>query len=183
MKNTGENIDWIYSLKPQIIDFLDRLNGEKPGFFHYSLSGDLYGENIKWGLGNTVFAVKIYYTLDLLDTLPTEEKIAMAEFIKSFKKNNGVIHDLLIKRKIFLKEKLSSFKNLDFNNFFHQQVIRAETRQAVSALNLLGKKAELPDKKIPESKKRIEKYLVKLDWQKPWGAGSHLSHLIFPSIS
>ncbi len=169
------NIDWLFKLKDSIPKFLERLKGSKiKGFFHYSLSGDLCGENIKWGLGNTVFAVKSYYTLALLDTLPTEEKIAMAEFIKSFKQKDGMIYDPLIKKKTFLKEKLSSF-----NNFFHQQVIRAETRQSVSALNLLGKKAGLPYKKIPDTKKGIEKYLVKLDWQKPWGAGSHFSHLIF----
>jgi len=55
-----QKISWILELKQKTPQFLEKLKGQKiPGFFHYSLSGDLYDEDLKWGLGNTVFAVKI----------------------------------------------------------------------------------------------------------------------------
>lgn len=55
-----QNADWLFNLKEKVPQFLERLKGKKiPGFFHYSLSGDLYDENINWGLGNTVFAAKL----------------------------------------------------------------------------------------------------------------------------
>ena len=132
------NISWLFELKEKVPQFLESLKGKrKPGFFHYSLSGDLYNENVKWGLGNTVFAVKIYYTLNLLDQLPFEERKAMADFIKNFQKKDGTIYDPLVKRKAALRNLLSSLKNFDFNNILGQQTIIAETRQAISALKLL----------------------------------------------
>ncbi|MBL7196753.1 MAG: hypothetical protein ISS47_01490 [Candidatus Omnitrophica bacterium] len=173
-------MDWIFELKGKVLQFINKLKSESsPGYFKYTLSGDLYDENLNWGLGNTVFAVKIYYTLNLLNELPIKEKEEMARFIKSFQQKDGVFFDPLIKRKAFLRGKLSSFKNWNFDNFVHQQVIRAETRQSVSALNLLGEKPEFTYKRFPKSEEEIEKYLLKLNWRKPWGAGSHFSHLIF----
>lgn len=175
-----EEINWVFELKQLVPKFLEGLKGKKTaGFFHYSLSGDLYDENIKWGLGNTVFAVKIYYILDMLKDLPKEKKKEMADFIKSFQNKDGSIYDPLVKRKAFLIDKLSAVKNLDFGNFFHQKTIRAETRQAILALKLLGEKPEISYQEYPKTKKEIKKYLSKLNWRNPWASGSHFSHLIF----
>jgi len=175
-----ENINWLFSLKEKVPNFLNEMKGRgNPGFFRYSLSGDLCDENIKWGLGNTVFAVKIYYTLDLVKDLPEEEKLAMADFIKSFQKKDGSIYDPLVKKQAFFREKLSAIKNLRFNNFFHQQTIRAETRQSISALKLLGEKPDISYQNFPKTKEEIISYLDNLNWENSWGAGSHFSHLIF----
>ena len=175
-----ENLDWLFNLKEKTPQFLNKLKGKRiPGFFHYSLSGDLYDEKVKWGLGNTVFAVKIYYTLDLLEELPKEERNALANFIKSFQSNDGTFYDPLIKKLTFWKDKILSFKNLDFNNFFHRQTIIAETRQSISALKLLGERPDIPYNDFPKTEEDIERYLSKLNWKRPWGAGSHFSHLIF----
>lgn len=175
-----ESLNWIFELKEKVPGFLEKLKGKKmPGFFHYSLSGDLYSENIKWSLGNTVFAVKIYYTLHMLSDLPQEEKKAMVNLIKGFQNKDGTIYDPLIKRKAFLKDKLRAIRKLDFGNFFHQQTIRAETRQAISALKLFGEKPGVVYKKFPKTEKGVEKYLGNLNWKSPWSAGSHFSHLLF----
>jgi len=174
------DINWILELKEKAPQFLEKLKTRQvPGFFRYSLSGDLEGENIKWGLGNAAFGVKIYYTLDLLNALPEKEKNNIAQFIKSFQAPDGSIFDPLIKKKALLRNVLSALKNLGFNNLFGQETIRAETRQAISALGLLGEKPDIPYQNFPKTKKEIEEYLKKLNWQKPWGAGSHFSHLIF----
>lgn len=62
-----EDIDCVLELKSQVPTFLDRLKGKrKDGFFHYSLFGDLHMEDENWGLGNSIFAAKIYYTLDMV---------------------------------------------------------------------------------------------------------------------
>ena len=173
-------IDWIFELKEKVPQFLEKLKGRRiPGFFHYSLSGDLYDENIKWGLGNTVFAGKIYYTLDFLKELPREEIKNMANFIESFQKRDGAIYDPLVKKKASLINFLAGLKNFDFNNIFSQQTIRAETRQSISTLKLLGKNPDVPYQKFPKTEKEIEEFLKKLNWQELWGAGSHFSHLLF----
>jgi hypothetical protein len=174
-----ENTEWLFRLREDIPHFLKILKGKNtPGFFHYSLSGDLYDEDIEWGLGNTVFAAKVYYTLDLMDNLSRENKTAMADFIKSFQGEDGTICDTLVRRKALLREKLSAIRNFDFNNFFHKQTATAETRQAISALKLLGTYPRIEYQDVPRTEVEIKKYLEALDWTKPWGAGSHFSHLL-----
>lgn len=179
MKMIQENIDWIFELKDKVPVFLDKLKGEKNGFFHYSLTGDLYTENENWGLGNTVFAAKIYYTLDMIDSLPEDETKSIIGFVKSFQRSDGSIYDPLISGKVPLITRLYAAKNLDFSNFWAQKTKRAETRQSFSALLLLNSRPDLPYLQIPYTIEGIDKYLSSLDWTKPYGAGSHFSHLLF----
>lgn len=150
-----------------------------PGFFRYSFTGDLYSDDIQWGLGNTVFATKIYYTLGLLESLPELEQRNMANFIKSFQASDKSIWDPLVAKKAFWNEKLSAFKNHDLNNFFHYYTTLAETRQAISALQLLNDRSEHYPDCMPQTVEETEHFLVRLNWTKPWGAGSHFSHLLF----
>lgn len=175
-----ENIEWIFKLKDKVPQFLERLKGKKtPGFFHYSLSGDLYNENENWGLGNTVFAIKVYYTLDMVDSLPENEIKSIISFIKGFQKSDGSIYDPLISRKVSLINRLYAAKNRDFSNFWGQKTKRAETRQSFSALQLLDSRPDLPYRQIPYTREGIDKYLSSLNWSQPYGAGSHFSHLLF----
>lgn len=175
-----EQTDWIFQLKKDVPRFLERMKGARvPGFFRYSLSGDCFDECEHWGLGNTVFAIKIYYTLGLLDSVLPSERDDMKKFVLSFQSNHGMIFDPFIARRAFWRDKLSATKHQDFNNFFHAQTIRAETRQAVSALLLLGEQSYLYPAELPKTAQEVQQYLERLDWTKPWGAGSHFSHLLF----
>ncbi len=175
-----EEIDWLYQLKNKVPYFLDLLQEEaKPGFFRYSLSNDLQNHSTNWGLGNTVFAVKIYYTLGLLERLPTKRRDSMSKFIKSFQDDKGFFFDPLIHKKSSLINIISAIKNVNLNNISGQQTKTAETRQSISALNLLNQKPNTLFVNFPQTKKNIAKYLRKLEWHNPWGAGSHFSHLLF----
>ena len=174
-----KNTQWLHSVKDSVADFLKELEGEKrPGFFRYSLSGDYFGEGVKWGLGNSVFFLKIVYTLGLEEKFSAEVKNAQ-EYIQSFQKKNGLFYDPIVN---FLSKplQLKSFirsKNLD--DIFGTQTKRAETRQSISALGLYGVKPVYEYRDFPQSKEGIFKYLSELDWEHPWGAGSHFSHLLF----
>ncbi|MCK9378660.1 MAG: hypothetical protein M0P97_00765 [Candidatus Moranbacteria bacterium] len=172
----SKKIEWLHTLKKNIPFFLKKIQSKKYGFFSYSLSGDIYDEKNKWGLGNTVFAIKIYYTLGLLDNLPKKEKRILSDFIKSFQNTDGSFHDPIIKNGLFLANIISSFKGLES---YKNQIIRAETRQSLSALKLLNEKPILEYQNFPQTEKDILNYIEKLDWKKPWGAGSHFSHLLF----
>lgn len=179
-KTTVEQIDWISQLKETVPRFLERMKGTTtPGFFRYSLSGDFFGEEKHWGLGNTIFATKIYYTLGALDTLPQATRDEMKQFILSFQLSDGVIFDPLIARRAYWRDKLSTIKHRDFQNFSHTQTVRAETRQALSALNLLGVKLTVYPENLPHEQKGVILFLERLDWTRPWSAGSHFSHLLF----
>lgn len=179
-KTSVEQTDWIFQLKEHVPRFLKRMKGTTtPGFFRYSLTGDDASEREHWGLGNTVFATKIFYTLGSLDTLPQATRDEMKEFILSFQSPNGLIFDPLVARRAYWRDKLSAVKHRDFQNFFHAQTVRAETRQALSALNLLGLRLDLYPHDLPHDQQGVIKYLGRLDWTRPWGAGSHFSHLLF----
>ncbi|HAV11413.1 MAG TPA: hypothetical protein DCX32_02615 [Candidatus Moranbacteria bacterium] len=173
----SDKINWIFDLKKDVLGFLDKLKID--GFFYYSLSGDLHDKRSCWGLGNTVFAVKIYYTIGILDELPKQEKMRLSGFINSFQKENGLFSDPLVQKKSALINVLAAIKNFNYNNFFGQMTQVAETRQSLSALKLLGENANFQYTAFPDTKESIGKHLEKLDWTKPWGAGSHFSHLLF----
>lgn len=170
---------WLYDLKYEISGFLRKIKGKKrPGFFHYSLSGDYWGENIKWGLGNSVFFLKIIYTLGLEKEFEKEAREAV-NFIKSFQRKNGEISDVLVyivSLPFLLRSLIQTGKKVDF---LCRQTRRAETRQAFCALGLFGEKPELEYGEIPKTEKEVKEYLEFLDWEIPWGAGSHFSHLLF----
>lgn len=172
--------DWICQLKESVPRFLERMKGTTtPGFFRYSLTGDFFDERAQWGLGNTVFATKIFYTLGSLETLPPATRNEMKKIILSFQSPNGMILDPLVARRAFWRDKLSSIKHRDFQNFSHAQTIRAETRQALCALNLLGLKLALYPRNLPRDQQKTIQFLKRLDWARPWNAGSHFSHLLF----
>lgn len=175
-----EALAWLSEVKQKTQKFLMNMHGKnQPGFFRYSWSGDLVSETEHWGLGNTVFAVKIYYTLDLLDLLPQNERDNMKKFILSFQTPDGMIFDPLVAHRAYWRDKLSSLKHRDFRNFFHAQTVRAETRQALSALNLLDERLNVYPNDLPHDQEGVTKYLDRLDWTRPWNAGSHFSHLLF----
>ncbi len=180
MYQQNESIDWIIKLNKDVPVFLDKLKShKKKGFFRYSLNGDLYSESENWGLGNTVFAAKIYYTLDMTDSLAVNELKDIINFIKGFQKDDGRICDTLLSRKVPLVKRLYAARNLDFSTISGQKIKRAETRQSFSALKLLNSRPDLPYLQIPYTFGQIDKYLSSLDWSKPYDAGSHFSHLLF----
>ncbi|MCP4264278.1 MAG: hypothetical protein GY777_01650 [Candidatus Brocadiaceae bacterium] len=173
-----DTIDWIYDLKPAILRFLSKLKDpDRPGFYSYSLTGDIYPSSLRWGLGNSVFAAKIYYMLDAVNGL--SDCVEIADFINSFQSDSGEIFDYLVAKKSFPRRLLSSFREFDFNNIFNEQNRRAETRQAFAALRCLNCKPERPYNRVPYNREDIYRYITSLNWKQPWGAGSHISHLLF----
>lgn len=172
-------VNWLHTLKPNILGFLSKLRRpEHLGFYSYSLSGDIFDPRAaRWGLGNTVFAAKIYYMLDAVKDVKDSRE--MADFIRSFQNESGEIYDPIIERQSRFRRVSHSLKSFDFNNIFNQQTRRAETRQAFAALMSLNEKPLMPYELIPETKEDIRRYILGLDWKRPWGASSHISHLIF----
>ncbi len=170
---------WLHTLRPNILRFLSKLrHPECPGFYSYSLSGDIFDPRAtRWGLGNTVFAAKIYYMLDAIKDI--KDSRDMADFTMSFQNESGEIYDPLIERQSHFRRLLHSLKSFDFNNISNHQTRRAETRQAFAALMSLNEKPLRPYELIPGTKEDIREYILGLDWKKPWSASSHISHLIF----
>ena len=174
-----DDVEWLYNLKENIQNFLNSIKGKKrDGFYQYSLTGDVFGEKIKWGLGNSVFFLKIVFTLGLEKEYQEEIKKAI-NFILSFQRKNGSFYDPLVRVVSFPLRIFNGLYSLNFANIRNKQNIRAETRQAYSSLSLFNISPQFEYRNFPKSEKKIDKYLKKLDWEEPWGAGSHFSHLLF----
>lgn len=170
-------LNWLYSLKSEVLDFMEHQKSKKTkGYYKYSCCGDLYDESKDWNIGSSVYALKIYYTLDVEKN---QDIIDTANYIRSFYHNDGQIYDDFIHKKSFIRNIASSLKHKRWANILNQQYKRAETRQAYSSLILYN---ELPKDivlDIPKSENDIDKFLSSLNWEEPWGAGSHFSHLMF----
>ena len=169
-------LKWVETVISGLPKFLESMkDNNTPGRYKYSLSGDMVFDK-KWGLANTVFAVKTYYMLNRLDD---SEKKEMASFIKFFTSPNGEISDPIVQKKSRKNRLIVSLRSGDWNNVLGKQNRRAETRQSFAALRALGEKPNRPYLNIPQTKRKIKRYIHSLDWNHPWGAGSHFSHLIF----
>ncbi|MFX0022753.1 MAG: hypothetical protein ACFE9S_10525 [Candidatus Hermodarchaeota archaeon] len=170
-----DQTNWLYDLKPKIISFLRMMKCED-GFYKYSLSGDLYDQTHYWGLGNTVFAIRLLKMFDSLDQI---DLIHTKKFVFSFQKKDGHIYDDFLHKKALFYNFLSCMKNLDIKNINRKNEKLAESRQAFSLLFSINSPPPLPFLNFPKNTDSIDLYLSSFNWKKPWHAGSHFSHLVF----
>lgn len=173
-----DSVSWLKYTLARVPTFVKGQQGFTPGFYRYSLSGDLYDEIPFWGLTSSVFAAKILYMLDTLDDTCAHDIVSR---IKQFESPDGTIFDPLLLKKSFFPSLLTSLRQRDFHGLLHhtQMLKRAETRQSTAALLCLGSRPTRPYRDISETPETIRAFLSSLSWHLPWNAGSHLSHLLF----
>jgi len=172
-----KELNWLYSLKDEVLEFLEHQKSKnKKGYYSYSYSGDIYNESKKWNVGSGVYALKIYYTLGIEKN---DDIINVCDYIKSFYHNDGQIYDDFIYNKSFIRNIASCLKHKRWSNILNEQYKRAETRQTYSSLMLYNEVPKNINLKIIKKDNEINSYLSNLDWNEPWGAGSHFSHLMF----
>ena len=169
--------DWVFSLNDGIASFLQEMKiPEKPGFYKYSMSGDIFTSRAKWGLGNSVFAAKILY---MLNRLTDEDRKNISDFIRTFQDENGQMYDPIVQRLSRFDRWSRPLVSLDFGNITNARTRCAETRQAFAALMCLDRKPDIPYAYIPNTVSDVKYYIRSLDWTRPWAAASHVSHLVF----
>ncbi|NOH54520.1 hypothetical protein F0266_16385 [Vibrio coralliilyticus] len=172
-----DNITWVNSLSESVKCFLESQKSDTiQGYYAYSESGDLYSEKYRWNVGSSCFALKLLYTLGVESKKEVQSTL---DYILGFVKDDCLIYDDFVVKKSFAKNFASSIIHKRFNNLLHQDYKRAETRQCLSALSLYD--AIPSDFKIecPSSEDEVNSFLKSLNWNLPWAAGSHFSHLLF----
>lgn len=173
----SEAVDWVRSVKPELMRFLGALREPGiPGFYRYSLTGDLRSPGADWGLANAVFAAK---TLYMLEKLEPGEAGTLADFILTFQSQSGHISDPYLRRASRFNRLKYALKTRNLRNLGSEQTMRAESRQSFAALKCLGRRPSRPFLEIPGDVESIRRYVERLDWSRPWAAGSHVSHLLF----
>lgn len=165
-------------IKNNIPDFLEKMQGKnRDGYFKYSLSGDLWGEDKHWNVGSDVFVSKIAYTIGLDKD---EELVKKAlNRILSFQHQSGYIYDDWIYHHSIARTFFSNILHGKINDLCNRAYIRAESRQCLSALLMYGKLPEIIPQKEIIPKEKMNSYLSSFDWSKPWASGSHYSHMLF----
>lgn len=155
-------------------DFLERMTDRnQTGRFRYSLSGDLFASG--WGLGNSVYAAKIFFMIGQEPKARSE----MLAYIQSFAQPDGSYRDVWAQKTSLARRWYRAFRYWDFRNFFYEETLRAETRQSLAAIKMLGGRPRYPFSRLPRNKTQCRRYVHSLPWGVPWSAGSHFSHLIF----
>ena len=178
MGNIMDKLIWLEEVKSNIPSFLKKLKVDNTGFYKFSIEGDIYGPECNWGLGQAVYASKLYYMLND-PILLSQNQDQLSNFILKFSKPDGMIYDSFISQKSFFKRIKNLFFKRDFGNIFNAKTNLAETRQAYAALMCLGNSPTDRIRIIKPEEDFFEDYLNKLDWTHPYAAGSHFSHLLY----
>ncbi|NPU94199.1 MAG: glycosyltransferase family 4 protein [Gammaproteobacteria bacterium] len=166
--------DWLYGVLQRLPLFLDSMRHARDSrLYRFSLSGDLQSEP---GLVSSVFAAKIRYMAGLIDV---EDREALSLHIKSFQRPDGAITDPWLARNNKWGRLKMAFLSRNVNNLRSLEIVRAESRQSFAALHGLGSRPDRSFDDIPLNQNDAEQYVLRLDWSKPWGAASHISHLVF----
>ena len=166
----------VSDIKLKLPAFLQKMKGTVPGSYRYSFSGDLFPSDFKFGLGNTVFALRTKFILNMIEK---EDSTDAVSYIKSFQSFDGYIFDQTVFKRSTFRRWYTALRNLDLNNWSNEQTKRAETRQSFETLGYLGIRPDKPFKKIPSTHEQIKEFIHSLNWRSPWSASSHISHLLF----
>lgn len=170
--------DWIEELKLRVPLFVNEMQDKKiPGKYRLSWSGDLTAGR-HWGLAQTTFAVRVLYIFAKLDNHDGLRKI-LADYILSFEHEDGSFFDEYIRKKSRLYRLLRGLRLRDLDVLLNKENKRAETRQAIAALINLGYQPRKFYQPNILNESYIRKFIKKLNWANPWGASSHINHLIF----
>jgi len=168
--------DFVKELKQKTPLFIKNMEiKDVKGKYKMSLAGDIPSSKIDWGLGQSTFASRILYILDSLD-IDTNKNIT--HFINTFANKDGSYNDKYVSSSTFILRTLISIKYRNSEAFLNKINKRAETRQAkASLINMNANSLEYTGLNLKNLD--IDKYFNQFNWCKPWGAASHINHLLF----
>ena len=167
--------------KIEILQWLESLHQElEPGHFRFSNKGNLMKLDGNTGLGVSTFALKILYQIGAIEHWRQAEFQEWKEFIKSFQTKSGLFVDEYAREQAFKSSIVGYLTRLRIGDAVRQneRFVRAETRQAISSLLMVGDKSATSVKMLHNTPNAFASWLEKLPWHNPWGAASHASHAI-----
>lgn len=179
----------LLAIQESLANYLEGLSqGMAAGRFRFCLEGSLVPTEGKAAQVSTCFAMKAAWQAGTWETWPAERRQASIEFLKSFQRPDGWFADPWLAKacrprvKSYVKHALLTLSGRVFWGELRDRAgrnLRAETRQTAATLLMVG---EVPSYPLPceyTTEAGLKAYLEKFDWRQPWGAGSHLSHLVF----
>ena len=172
-----DSLNWLHDLTDSIWGWLLSLRDERhPGMFRFCKAGATFQPSPETGLGTSSLALKVCYQINRLSMVKDSDSLQWIEYIQSFQREAEGKFAGLFEDKELLKV---ADKNA---GWFRQDVAtrQAETRQACAALLSAGATPKFPVLGLPDSEPEVLKYFSNLPWNTdPWGAASHVGHLVF----
>ena len=166
---------WLSDLSNSVWRWLTQMRvPEHPGWVRFCQDGALLGPGERSGLGISCLALKTCVMLGLTSRLSQSELDGWIAHIRSFQTSTGRFAGFF--------EDPAVLQVVDRNaGWFKRDVAtrRAETRQACATLLVIGSSPRYPVSQLPRTPEQVRKYIRRLDWNQPWGAGSHAGHLLF----
>ena len=159
--------------------WLEQLSKDLPyGHFRFCTEGSLIPSIGQTCQASTCFAIKTAWQTGIWDEWPDIIKTGCSEFLRSVQQENGYFYDPWLHKATkfnlsFIINRILRKRNLKLCNLI------AETRQSASTLLMIGKKPVYPLPVPVKTPDEVVRYITSLNWNNPWDAGSHFSHLIF----
>lgn len=175
-------------IREDVTAWLERLGqGKRLGRFAFCERGGLVPTTGPRAHMPTVFAMKIAFQIGLWARWPKDLRESATEFVRNAQGDDGAFVDPWLQASARLnwrdwckvalgRASLSATKA--YYADWRRNMIRAETRQGVSALLMVGALPRFAPAVEVKGYEDTRRFLDGLDWSMPWGAGSHLSHLI-----
>ena len=176
-----KDIVWLENIADKVFDFVSRMQEDDYSYIRYSCSGDLYGKDDRWGLANTVYAVKALHITKTLDRLSSRQKQNLTDSFLKFSKEDGYIYDPVISKQSFralLKSFLSPARRHHFRTY-EENTKRGETKQVFAALSHLNARPGEPFRNVPKDSAELTAYLDDYNWNTPWHSCAHFAILMF----
>lgn len=168
-------------VKRSMSGWLERMaDGLEPGRFRFCERGRLVPAKGHGGQFVTCFAVKTAWHTGLWNEWSEERRRGAIDFIRSFQlPNDGRFYDAAMHRRFVAGKTFDRMRRPLRKTQELERNVVAETRQSAATLLQVG---ALPAHAMPEAHKdeaSVRAFIRSLDWNVPWAAGSHTSHLIF----
>jgi hypothetical protein len=173
------------NIRQGLVEWLDEMAKDlEPGRFRFCSKGSFVPINSKKGQVSTCFAMKAAWQSGIWEEWPEERKQGCIQFIRSFQKEDGFFHDQWLDENAKLNWKSIAsliLGRVSRKTMQEQRImnLRAETRQSVATLLMVGIQPRYPLPLEALSTTEVYRYLDSFDWAQPWSAGSHLGHLLF----
>ena len=173
------------SVRESVASWLEEMgDGLAPGRFRFCKTRSLVPTRGKKGQVTTCFAAKSAWHIGAWDGWSSERREGCKGFIKSFQQPDGSFVDRWLLNSIGWSSRIVLAKHGRLREVFSDfqndktRAVRAETRQSAATLMLLGDRPRYPLPMIWDSEASVREFVRSLDWMRPWGAGSHTSHLV-----
>ena len=159
------------AMRHTLVEFLESMHHElHPHLYRFSWSGDLGKQPL---LISSVFAIKMH---KLLRLRPSPELLA---HVKSFQEKSGVFFEDYLLRPQPLADSLELIVSRKPFSQQRSDSIRAQNRQAVSALLEVNESVNVQDPILKSTLGELRQLVATMNWSNPWHSASHVSHMVF----